>query len=136
MSMSVLSAPSGLGAAGRRLWRELTDAYEFSPGELETVRQACRVSDVLDRIDRALVDADVVTKGSRGQPVRHPLLDASVDNRALLDQLLRSLALPMPGESEGLRRSPQQAAAAQARWRRAKGGTAKWPSGVRTLPGA
>lgn len=110
-------APSGLGVAGRRFWRSMVGVYEFSPAELEVLRQACRVVDVLARVDEALAADDVVSYGSRGQPVRHPLLEPSADQRALLDQLLRSLALPMPDEVEGSRRAPQQQAAAQARWR-------------------
>jgi hypothetical protein len=113
-------APAGLGEAGRRFWREMAAAYEFAPAELETLRQACRVVDVLARIDEELAVADVVSVGSRGQPVRHPLLEASADQRALLDQLLRALSLPMPDEDVGRRRSPQQVSAAQARWRQAK----------------
>jgi hypothetical protein len=113
-------APSGLAAAGRRLWREMVSTYEFSPGELETLRQACRTADVLARIDVELGEADVTVIGSRGQPRSHPLLESSAEQRALLDQLLRSLALPMPDETEGTRRAPQQVAAAQARWRAQK----------------
>jgi hypothetical protein len=33
-----------------------------------------------------------------------------------LDQLIRSLCLPMAGESEGHRRSPEKKRAAEARW--------------------
>jgi hypothetical protein len=39
-----------------------------------------------------------------------------------LDMLIRSLALPMPGETEGRRRSPAAVANAQARWRGQRNG--------------
>jgi hypothetical protein len=44
-------APHGLGQAGRRFWRAVTGAYELSPSETESLRQAARVVDLLERID-------------------------------------------------------------------------------------
>ena len=109
--------PQSLDQAGRALWRAVTGAYELAPAEVELLRQACRVADNLARIDAALADSDVVVEGYSGQPRAHPLLQASADQRRVLDGLLRSMALPMPDEAEGRRRSPAAVAAAQARWR-------------------
>jgi hypothetical protein len=101
------------------LWRSVLADYDLNPGEVETLRQACRVADQLARIDATLLDCDdLVVEGHHGQPRAHPLLATSADQRRVLDALLRSLALPMPDEAEGRRRSPQARAAAQARWRR------------------
>jgi hypothetical protein len=113
-------APESLDAAGRRLWRSVLADYELSAAEVETLGQACRVADVLARIDAELMDSDLVVEGHHGQPRSHPLLAASADQRRVLDALFRSLALPMPGEAEGRRRSP--VAAAQARWRAQRSG--------------
>jgi hypothetical protein len=110
-------APQSLGEAGKVLWRAISGAYELSPAEAELLRQACRVTDNLARIDAALMDSDVVVEGYSGQPRAHPLLQASADQRRVLDALFRSMALPMPDEAEGRRRSPAAIAAAQARWR-------------------
>lgn len=111
-------APEGLGKAGRAFWRSVITVYELSPAELATLAQAARVVDVLARLDAELAGADGMTvTGSTGQPKAHPLLSASADQRRVLDSLLRSLNLPMPGEAEGHRRSPAAQAAAQARWR-------------------
>jgi hypothetical protein len=115
-------APQSLGEAGRALWRAITGAYELSPAETELLRQACRVTDHLARIDAALMDSDVVVEGYSGQPRSHPLLQASADQRRVLDALFRSMALPMPAEEEGRRRAPAAVAAAQARWRAASRG--------------
>jgi hypothetical protein len=115
-------APESLDAAGRRLWRSVLADYELSAAEVETLGQACRVADVLARIDAELMDSDLVVEGHHGQPRSHPLLAASADQRRVLDALFRSLALPMPGEAEGRRRSPVAVAAAQARWRAQRGG--------------
>jgi hypothetical protein len=109
--------PQSLDEAGRALWRSIADAYELAPHELELLRQACRVTDHLARIDAALMDSDVVVEGYSGQSRSHPLLQASADQRRVLDALFRSMALPMPDEETGRRRSPAAVAAAQARWR-------------------
>jgi hypothetical protein len=114
-------APAGLDKAGRALWRSVTAVYELSPAELATLAQAARVVDVLARADAELAGADLTVTGSTGQPRAHPLLSATADQRRVLDALLRSLSLPMPGESEGHRRAPAAVAAAQARWRAQRG---------------
>lgn len=110
-------APEGLGEPGLAFWRGITKVYELSPAEEQILAQSARIVDLLARIDGQLVDEDLVTVGSTGQPKANPLLSASADQRRLLDGLLRSLALPMPDETAGRRRSPQQREAAQARWR-------------------
>jgi hypothetical protein len=119
--MTRIRAPQSLDQAGKALWRAVTGAYDLSPAEAELLRQACRVADHLARIDAALMDADVVVEGYNGQPRPHPLLHTAADQRRVLDGLLRSLALPMPDEEVGRRRSPAAVAAAQARWRARSG---------------
>jgi hypothetical protein len=111
------AAPQGLGPAGGAFWRSITRVYELSPGEVELLRQACRTIDVLDRVDGQLVAEDLTVAGSRGQERAHPLLGVAVEQRRTLEALLNAMALPMPNEIEGRRRSPAAVAAAQARWR-------------------
>jgi hypothetical protein len=115
--MVSMRAPSGLGRASRALWREVTAEYGLNPAELESLRQAARVADVLARLDAEMADAPVTVSGSMGQLWAHPLLQVSADQRRVLDGLLRSLALPMQGEDVGRRRSPTAREAANARWR-------------------
>jgi hypothetical protein len=110
-------APDGLGSAGRRFWRAVTGAYELSPSETESLRQAARVVDLLERIDAQLVAEDLTVVGSMGQQKSHPLLASAVEQRRVLEGLLNAMGLPLPGEVEGKRRSPAATAAAQARWR-------------------
>jgi hypothetical protein len=113
------AAPKGLGSAGRSLWRAVLSVYLLNPAELVLLGRACRVADTLDRLDEALKAAEVVTEGSQGQVRAHPLLSASAEQAKILDMLLRSLALPLDGETAGKIRSPQQAQAARTRWRKA-----------------
>ena len=115
--MSRPKSPQSLDEAGKTLWRAVTGAYDLAPHEAELLRQACRVADNLARIDAALLDSDVVVEGYKGQPRANPLLQASADQRRVLDALFRSMALPMPSEDVGRRRSPAAREAAQARWR-------------------
>ena len=109
--------PESLDKAGASSWRDVLAIYELSPSELALLGRCCRTVDVLARIDAEIIDADLTVEGSTGQPRAHPLLAIKSDQERVLDSLLRSLALPMPGEDEGRRRSGAAVAAAQARWR-------------------
>jgi hypothetical protein len=116
--------PQSLDQAGRSLWRAVTGTYDLAPHEAELLRQACRVVDTLARVDAHLMDEGLVVEGYAGQPRAHPLLGVSADQRRVLDALFRSMALPMPHEVEGRRRSPAAVAAAQSRWRGGRGSVA------------
>jgi hypothetical protein len=99
--------------------------YDLSTPELELLRQACGVADLVARVEAELAADDLVVPGSRGQPVISPLVDRLTALRRLLESLIRSMALPFPDEHQGRRRSPAQVAAAQQRWRQERGrGTA------------
>jgi hypothetical protein len=101
----------------------VTTVYELSPTEEAMLGRCCRTLDVLDRLDAVILDADdLMVAGSAGQLKPHPALAAAADQQRLLDQLVRSLNLPMPNEREGRRRSPANREAALARWRQERSG--------------
>ena len=114
-------APESADRAGVALWRAVVSEYELSPPEAELLRQAVRTVDVLARVDAVLMDEPLVVEGYNGQPRAHPLITVASDQRRLLVELFRSLALPMPGEDFGQVRSPAAVASAQARWRKEHG---------------
>ena len=114
-------SPPGLGAAGRAFWRSITDVYTLSPAEEMSLIRACKSVDLLEEIDAGLADYGVVTSGSRGQPVPNRLLMVRCELERGLDMWVRAMALPMPDEVTGRRRSPAAAAAAQARWQGQRG---------------
>lgn len=117
MARSKTPSSGPIGRAGEVVWDELTEAYTFSPGELELVRQVAHTVDLIAELDRDLAKQPLTVPGSMGQPRANPLLAAVSAQRRVLEQLLRALALPFPDEVEGRRRSPEKVAAAQARWR-------------------
>jgi hypothetical protein len=112
--------PGPLGEHGSRMWTGICRVYDLSPGELETLWQAAQTADLIAALDEILWAGSATTTGAQGQVKLSPLIAALADQRRLLDGLIRSLSLPMPGESEGRRRSPVAQMAAQQRWRQEK----------------
>jgi hypothetical protein len=113
--------PPGLAASGSALWRDTLAEFELSGPELALLGEACRVADRLAEIAAELGSAELTVAGSTGQPRPHPLLAEARSQARLLDQLVRALALPGPGEQVGQRRSPSAREAANVRWMREKG---------------
>ena len=112
----VKRAPAGLGGAGRALWREVLTEYGLNPAEVLMLTQLCRCADRIEAIEAELATADLTVPGSTGQPVCNPLLGEVRAQMRLSESLARSLALPMPGEQVGRRRSPTAREAAMQRW--------------------
>ena len=110
--------PSGLRAPGRRLWVAVVGPYVLTPAELEMLGQACRPSDELDRLERAVrALSDLTTIGSTGQIRPHPLLSEVRAHRQLLERLCGSLNLPDDDQAVGLRGSSLHSQkAARGRW--------------------
>ncbi|MEX0756125.1 MAG: terminase [Actinomycetota bacterium] len=98
-------APTGLGAGGKRLWREVLALYEMNPGELRILEESCRVVDVLDELREA---------GHGPEILREARLQ-----REMLRKLLASLDLPDEDEPTlPSSRSTAARALAKARWHR------------------
>lgn len=49
--MAVPTEPAGLGARGRRLWRDSLVQAALTPAHLVILEEACRISDRLDLLD-------------------------------------------------------------------------------------
>lgn len=109
--MTTECAPAGLGARGRRLWREMQELTDFNPAERVILEEACRIADRLDTLDRVLAgDASgwMRLKASEdGTEVTVTVDNALSEARQqanVLKQLVASLRLP--DEKTGTR--PQQ----------------------------
>jgi len=117
---SNLNPPSGLRAPARRLWAAVVDKYVLTPAELVMLSEACRTSDELDRLERAVrALPELTTTGSAGQVKAHPLLGEVRAHRQLLERLAGALNLPDVDQEVGLRAGSRHArTAARARWQR------------------
>jgi hypothetical protein len=111
-------APSGLRAAGKRLWHEVNEEFGLAPHELAILLQCCRAVDRLDALEAELADAPLTVFGSTGQPRANPLLGEWRAQARVLESLSRALSIPLPGEDVGRRRSPSAREAAMQRWHR------------------
>lgn len=110
-------APVKLKAAGRTLWRSVSDSYELREDERQALEAACRTLDELRRLEEALADAPVVVKGSKGQTRTNPLFAEVRAHRLTLRQLLRSIGLvDEEGGGAGYTRSSAGSALARQRW--------------------
>lgn len=116
--MSARRAPSGLGASGRALWREINRDYGLAAHEAAVLVQCCRVVDRLDQIEAELSGVPLTVEGSTGQPKAHPLLQEQRAQMRVLESLSRALSIPLPCEEVGRRRSPTAREAALQRWGR------------------
>lgn len=120
--MSKPNVPEILGPAGSALWSEIVDRYDLRADELRTLEDACSASDMLADFSREWVNLGkpLISKGSMGQEVEHPLIGSIDKQRKARQQFLKQLHLP---DDEGKTsdsgdRSSQARAAANARWSR------------------
>jgi hypothetical protein len=102
---------------GIAVWHAATREFEFTGIELELLHQLCVTIDEIATMKADLSQMGMVVAGSERQPRVNPLVAALRDHRKLVDMLVVSLALPVDGESAGVRRSAQARAAAEARRR-------------------
>lgn len=118
-----VSAPVGLGREGVSLWDSVASKYQLRPDDLTVLRSACKVADriqMLEDVDREL-GHPIVSKGSMGQPVIHPLVGEIKAQHATLASLLKQLKLPDSPAGAGVN---QNRAAGRSRWAQAHGSTA------------
>lgn len=112
------AAPATLRDAGTSQWEEITSRYALRPDELTVLASACKAIDRLDLVERAWADLGMpmMSTGSMGQEVTHPLLAEQQKLEAHLAGLLARLKLPdtlaAVNPSSGARK------AADARWSR------------------
>lgn len=99
MTKSPISKPpSGLGAAGKKLWKavhgDLPRGWAFEERERAILSMACHQADDLARLERAVRRDGTMTQGSQGQPVIHPAIPEARAARTAIERLLRQLQLP------------------------------------------
>lgn len=105
-------APRNLGAAGQRFWRRVLSDYELSPAEEAVLVEACRVLDMLERLETEAANQPLTENSPQGR-VTNPLIREARMQRATLDRLVRSLGIPLTetdgrGKSSRRGHEPQQ----------------------------
>ena len=86
--------PRGLGPRGRAVWRACHDGFVFEPDRLAVLEEFCVAFDELKRLQQVMADEPVVTRGSRNQPISHPLLAEIRLHRLMLAKLSSALHIP------------------------------------------
>ena len=119
--------PRGLKAHGKAVWDNVVDNYTIDPAETVVLEQLCKTIDQIDAIDAEMSTMGIIVAGSKGQPTVNGLIRARMDLVKLVDQLSRSLSLPVGNETQGRRRSPEVRAAAKS------GGRPKVPGRLRAM---
>jgi hypothetical protein len=115
-----------VGLAGERLRRDVLATWELTGPELRLLDQAAATLDAGAELE-ARVEADGrMVAGSAGQSVRHPAIAEARQQRLAFGRIMGQLNLTDPDDerAEGVWTPEQVRArrAAQARWRRRKGG--------------
>lgn len=85
--------PTGLKAAGTRLWGRVLSPYEMDdyPEKLEALEHACRVVDVITQLEREAAKQPLIVLGSARQKTINPLISEVRFQRGLLVSLLSKL---------------------------------------------
>jgi hypothetical protein len=108
-------------SAGTRLKRETLALFELNPAELLLLDRAAAIADTLERIDREVATAKLITTGSTGQRVGEPLLREQREHAARLTSILEAIRLPGTDEATGRSATSKSAQrAAQVRWAKQK----------------
>lgn len=97
------TAPKSLGAAGRALWQELTDAYTMD-GTTPLLVELCTLADRLADVRQAMKRDGVVLASGKA----NPLLAAELKLQVTYQKCWRLLGLadPDPAEKRGPGRPP------------------------------
>lgn len=119
--MSKDRAPAGLRSAGVELWNSVVAKYDLRVDEKRVLADACHATDRIADMREALAGASLLTTGSTGQVVVHPLVAEIRAHEAQVAALLAKLKLPDEAGEATESRSTQARAAAQSRWAAAHG---------------
>lgn len=114
-------APEGLGAAGRRLWGDISGTYDLRSDELRVLEDTCREADLVAAMQAQIDDAgfEMFVSGSMGQTVINPIVSEIRQHRAVIQRFLAALKLPDGAdEAEADDTTSKARAAATARWSR------------------
>jgi hypothetical protein len=91
--MSEPKTPTGLRAAGRKLWESSTAEFELAQHELALLEEACRTRDYIRDLDKAVRGDGVMIPSSQGSRL-HPAIAEGRQQRLALARMLVTLQIP------------------------------------------
>lgn len=112
-----MDKPDGMGARAEDFWDSVAATYSLRLDEWHILRDACSTMNEIERLENVLKNADVMSKGSRGQQVVHPAFAEVARHRALVARLLARLDLPDPVTQRSAL-SEKRSRASRVRWDR------------------
>lgn len=109
-------APETLQNQGKELWNAVVEKYTLRIDELRMLEDACSATDMLADLEKGWLDLGrpMMSKGSMGQEVEHPLIGSIDKQRKARLAFLKLLKLP--DDPMGAAPANQQRGAAQSRW--------------------
>ena len=90
----MIDVPEGLDGPGADMWREVTGTYKLRFDERRVLEDACRTMNIIDRLQDALGDSGLTSRGSMGQEVINPIYTELRQQRSALNAMWRQLKLP------------------------------------------
>ena len=103
--MTRSKAHLGLQMGGRRLWNRVQKEFELGQHEEAVLLQACRIVDVLDRLQTVIDEGDVVISSPQGTKA-NPAIVEFRQQAVTLAKCMASLRIPIDDGQTG--RQPQQ----------------------------
>lgn len=121
--MSKPTPPDGLDLAGQQLWKRIVDKYDLRPDELVTLEDICAATDLIQTLESEwrTNGKPIITKGSMGQEVEHPIIGSIDKQRKARNALWRQLKLPDDPAGESVAEPNQHRSAANSKWAQAHG---------------
>lgn len=118
VSRNSATAPAGLAAGGRTLWRAVVKVGPLRGDRVRVLEDACREADLIDELVAELKGAPKLVMGSMRQQVANPLISEVRQHRAVLSGLLRALDLPEsdPGAGDAMKAREAAMALNRVRW--------------------
>lgn len=86
--------PYKLGSEALSMWHSVTKDYTLRRDELRILKDICREIDIVERMEKAMRDDNLIKLGSMKQDVANPLLAELARHRALIGSLFKQLRLP------------------------------------------
>ena len=121
MDIEIPKPPPGLSSRARRFWTETLIECELNTAGMAALESAVQTMTVIDQTMREWKKAGspMMSRGSMGQEVEHPMLASLRSNRAALDRHIKAMGLPAIDEDEPKRTPGGQTK--ESRWRLTNG---------------